>query len=135
MIKLLEAAYDSYRIYLAISGVLDVHNAKLALLKWPDVAGSAILLAEKPEDESLKLTLLHDLQLAIVSPIRAIHNSAMDRVKELSGSKPAKAEEVAIKAREIKHKDPIEAKKMLLESIDNMFVVLNTMTNVEYPKV
>ena len=135
MMKLLKEAYDSYRTYLAISGVLDVHNAKLSLLKWPDVASSAIMLTEKPDDESLKITLLHDLQTAIVGPIRAIHNSAMDRVKELSGSKPAKAEEAAIKAREIKHKDPIEAKKMLLESINNMLVVLNTMTNVEYPKV
>ena len=46
---------------------------------------------------------------------------------------PPKSEKIAIKAKGIKYEDPCEAKRMLLRSINRMFVTLNTLTNVEYP--
>ena len=99
------------------------------------IAFTAVKMAEDPDDPSLKMMLKHDLAQAIVEPVRQIHDATMQRVKELSGQWPAKAEEIAKKVKSIKYKQPVEAKKMLVNSIDDLFTTLNTMTNVEYPEI
>lgn len=135
MHDLLYQAFMSYQHYLMLSGVLELHEAKLSLMKWPDVAQSAIRLLDRPDDVSLRETLVNDLSIAIYGPIKVIHQSTFERIKDLSGSAPAKAEKVAKEAEDLKLEDPVKAKTLLMGSIRDMFVVLNTMTDVEYPEV
>ena len=131
MQELLKEAFHSYQIYLQCSGVLDVHQAKLSLLLWPDVAHSAIKLAEKPGDESLIMLLRQDLKSCMIEPIRVIHESTAERIKQVTGKFPATP--VATMQDDTVFADPCEVKTTMLYSINKMFVTLNTLTDVEYP--
>jgi len=124
MQQLLKEAFHSYQIYLQCSGVLDVHQAKLSLLLWPDIANTAIELLDKPDDTSLKAILLKDLEACMVKPIEAVYDATVLRIKEVVGKRPTP---------KIAKSDSLEYKKSLIRSINRMFVTLNTLTNVEYP--
>lgn len=133
MQQLLEEAFHSYQVYLQYSGVLDIHQAKLSLLLWPDIAHSAIKMIDNPNSKSELALLQKNLKICVVEPIRIIHDSVQERIKQITGKSPAKSEEISLKAKEVKYEDPLKAKNMLVESINQMFVTLNTITNVEYP--
>ena len=133
MQQLLKEAFHSYQIYLQCTGVLDVHNAKLSLLLWPDIAHTAIELLETPDNPALLQLLRQDLGSCIFEPISVIHASTAERIKTVTGKCPARSDKVFVTAKELKDKQPQEAKKMLLSSINRMFVTLNTLTDIKYP--
>jgi hypothetical protein len=130
---LIKEAFHSYQIYLQCSGVLDVHQAKLSLLLWPDVAYVALKMVDNPNDTTLETTLKIDLKKCVIEPIKIIHDSTMERVKAITGKFPIRSEEDAVNAKKLKYQNIQEAKRLLLDSINRMFVTLNTVTNIEYP--
>lgn len=132
--ELTKEACASYMVYLTCSGVLNVHRAKLSLLKWPDATISAITLVENRNQETLTI-LENDLSELVIEPIKVIYESTLERVKEVTQKDPIGIMESAIKADKIHKENPIEAKTLLIGAINQMFSVLETVTGDKYPQV
>lgn len=128
--KLLEEAKHSYRIYLELS---DFENAKikLSLLKWVDVAESAILTLTN--DDTFD-QLIGDLEQAAIMPIRLICESVYERVHELQGS-PKMGGLPSEIASILSIEDVIEQKKELINVTNKMFKTLSILTKQEYPTI
>jgi hypothetical protein len=130
--KLVEEAFGSYRIYLELSGVLTDSGAKLALLKWPDIAQIAIAHIQDPSDDKLDL-LYADLCIAIIAPLEKIYDSTVERLEQLTGQKPAGIEEVGHLILKKSVVNPIDLKFRIISELNKMFVALHTLTGIEYP--
>jgi len=132
--KLVEEAFGSYKIYLELSGVLTDPGAKLALLKWPDIAQIAIEHIQDPSDDKLDL-LYADLCIAIVAPLEKIYDSVVERLEQLTGQKPAGVEEISHLIMKQSIVNPIDLKFRILSELNKMFVTLQTLTGIEYPSL
>lgn len=131
--ELLKEAFHTYKLYLECTGVLELSGAAIYLFKWPDATHSAISLINQPENKHAMLLLQHELKSLIVDPISIIHDAAIDRLAQLSGVHPIKAEKIACEAKGSKYQDPFKTKELLIQSINDVFTTINVMTNVEYP--
>ena len=138
--ELLEEAFHTYQIYLECTGSLSDDRVKLSLLKWPDIAQSAIKLAlalkKSNETEMLSIKgdvteVIHiletDLYSAIIEPISIIHQSTRERITKVLGKEPASLTKCC--------EGPIELKNQMIDSLNKMFTTLETMTIIEYPRL
>lgn len=137
--RLLKEAFHTYQSYLICINVAE-DSAKIPLLKWPDIAQSAINYAlawenknpmETRETEEIKISrslLLKDLGIVIVAPLEGLNQSLKERIAQILGKEPQTPE-----LKSDKYDKPIESKKILLKSINNMFRTLETMTGMKYP--
>lgn len=132
--SLTQEACSSYMTYLHYSGVLNTHRAKLALLKWPDAAISAIALVENQNQETIKM-LEDDLSILVFEPIKVLYESTLERVKEVTQKDPVGVVEPGVQAQKISKTQPIEAKLLLVGAINQMFGVLETVTGDKYPQI
>jgi len=133
LISLQKEAEHSYRIYLECSGVLDTNQAKLALLKWPDVASAAINWIISPNMERFDL-LGHELHAAVLEPIKMIHEAACDRFVQLTSLDPKKRQWY------VENSLPTEIgaipiKNVLIDKINLIFEKLSEITSEEYPEI
>ena len=137
--NLLKEAFHTYQSYLMCINLAG-DSAKIPLLKWPDVAQSAIEYAiawenknpmEIRETEEIRISreiLIQDLGIIIVAPLEGINQSLKERLTQILNKEPQTP-----KLDSNKYINPIETKKILLESINNMFKTLETMTGYRYP--
>lgn len=137
--ELLKEAFHSYQIYIQCTGVLNVHSAKLPLLKWPDVAQSALSCIDESlkgmlSDETLEV-LVSDLTIAMFDPITIIHSSAMERIEDVTGKVPPEAVKLSKSLSELKVEDPLKAKRFLIVSINKMFGIMESLAGVPYPEL
>jgi hypothetical protein len=117
--------------------------SNLPLLKWPDVAQSALNYAEtisktvtsagRRSDEvtTARAVLRSDLCIAIAGPIEAMHTSTKEHIKKHIGKEP----NLAGLSTEERGKFPVQYKNRLIGEINGMFKTLSTMTGVEYPEL
>lgn len=124
LLVLAREACDSYAMYLTYSGVLDTHEAKLSLLKWPDVAMAAIESLENDQAD-LRSLINDDLNIIIYTPIRIIFESFRARLNGLG----IDWDDVANKADDVRKANPIAAKRLLLPEINKMAAHLNRLTS------
>lgn len=132
--NLTQEACSSYMIYLNCSGVLDTHRAKLFLLKWPDAAITAISMVENPNENAVR-SLEDDLSSLIIDPIKIIYESTLERVKEITKREPVGVIEPGMTAIKLCQTNPIKAKLLLIDAINQMFEVLETITGDKYPQI
>jgi len=144
--EMLEEAFHTYQLYLQCTGALTDNQTKLPLLKWPDVAQSALQYARALEselkevgtndidvafvsnDSSNNRKLLEaDLRIAVVEPLSIIYRSTRERVKELLEKEPA------IKAKS--DENPIKHKNNIILALNELFSTLETMTGVKYSRL
>jgi hypothetical protein len=129
--KLVQEACGSYTLYLSYSGVLDLHDAKLSLLKWPDVAISAIQLLEN-KGVDVRGLIQEDLNILIFYPVKIIFEALRTRLTQFG----IKFEDNPLpQLQTISVRDPITAKKLLVVEIDKMLAQLGSLTGVQYPAV
>lgn len=140
---LLLEGFHTYQIYLQCTMILEDPKAKLPLLKWPDVAQSALGYARAwenknpletritPEIKTAMMILQGDLIVAAVAPIEVIYKSTYERVKQVLGKEPT----VTSLSLEGRSKFPISYKNHVIESINDMFGTLKTMTGIGYPEL
>jgi len=130
--ELLKEAKHSYQVYLQCTGAIETQDAKLALLKWPDIAESAIEYIESNSQDKLEI-LIKDLESALFYPIKTICQATAERAEQALG-KPPKA--VIIEAETaLLNPDKIVAKRGLLKAIDKMFAALHAVTGEHYPEL
>jgi hypothetical protein len=132
--KLVEEAFDSYKIYLEVSGVLVVPEAKLALLKWPDIAQIAIECIGSMSGDKLDL-LYADLCIAVVIPLEKIFEATTERLVQLTGQTPAGVKDIQHMLANRSIVEPIGLKRHIVRELNKMFVTLQTLTGVEYPSL
>ena len=133
--EMLEEAFHTYQLYLECTNILNDQQTKLPLLKWPDVAQSALkyaLVLEKENssknDVHIAKQILHnDLQIVIVNPILTIYESTQERIKKLFDKSPVETPNI--------DDDPIKYKNNIIASINKIFNALETMTGVKYGKL
>lgn len=137
--QFLKEAFHTYQLYLTCINVAG-DSAKIPLLKWPDVAHSAINYAEAwekknpleiRETEEIKIAkkiLIKDLGITIVAPLEGINKGLKERLTQILGKEPQTPQLGAYR-----YDNPIKSKKTLLKSINNMFRTLETMTGTKYP--
>lgn len=135
---LLKQSFHTYQLYLECASVINNDQIKLSLLKWPDIAQSAIncvLSLERKinrtggrllgEEAVARKTLVNDLQVSIVMPVSSIYDATKARLRDLTGKDPA----IEVKRSD----DPIETKNNIIDAINKLFMVLSTLSGVEYP--
>lgn len=138
MNELLKEAFHTYQVYLTTSGVLDAHHAKLGVLKWPDVAQSAIALSEAIEKdldnkETIRAVLKKDLESALLEPIKSLFQASLIRSVTISGKKVS--DELLHATKNDTETDPIKLKDIYIERINSLFELLEKETDVKYPKL
>lgn len=135
---LLKQSFHTYQLYLECASIINNDQIKISLLKWPDIAQSAInciLSLERKVDRTsnrllgeeavARKTLTNDLRVAVVMPVSSIYDATKARIRDLTGKDPA----IEIK----KSNDPIETKNNIIDAINKLFIVLSTLSGVEYP--
>jgi hypothetical protein len=108
--KLVEEAFDSYKIYLEVSGVLVVSGDKLDLL-------------------------YADLCIAVVIPLEKIFEATTERLVQLTGQTPAGVKDIQHMLANRSIVEPIGLKRHIVRELNKMFVTLQTLTGVEYPSL
>jgi hypothetical protein len=136
--KLLKEAFHTYQLYLQCMKIDIGGISHLPLLKWPDVAQSALNYAEalenenSPEEVKIVRTLLRtDLCIAIAKPIEVIYKSTKDHVAKHFGKEP---KSVPLSFEEL-GKFPVQYKNRLMLATNDLFKTLTTMTGVDYPEL
>ena len=134
---LLLEAFHTYQVYLQCTMILEDPKAKLPLLKWPDIAQSALGYARSLENanpdeiKTAKSIVRSDLIMAVAAPIEVIYKSTHERVTKILGKKP----NVVPLSHEGRYKFPIHYKNDIITAINNMFKTLETMSGVSYPEL
>jgi len=134
LLDLVKEAFHSYQMYLQLSGVLSTPGAKLALLKWPDIAQTAVFCISSPTIDKLAI-LEQDLCIAIIAPIENMYDSMVERLEQLTGKKPAGVEDFGKLIVNKAFKDPCGLKGEMISELNKMFVTLQTITGIEYPEI
>lgn len=134
----LDEASHSYKVYLMCSGVVNTTDAKLPLLKWPDIAHSSYDLIRTMgmgNDPSPWLKYYErDLGEAIYLPIEYIYQATLKRtLLALSVQELPHVESKAKKARD--GNDWVQTKNRLIACINDLFNVLRAVTGMEYPEL
>lgn len=128
---LLKESFHTYQLYLECNHVINDKNIKMSLLKWPDVAQSAISYAKALESGNLKDSIVanellkNDLIAAMIMPVKSIYDAACQRVEDLLGKPSLNKVNPSEK--------PVVLKRNYIVEINNMFKVLETMTGIKYP--
>ena len=133
LLDLVQEAFHSYQMYLQISGVIDTPGAKLALLKWPDIAQTAISCINDPTEDKLAV-LRQDLCIAIIAPMENMYDSMVERLEQLTSKKPAGVEDFGKLIVNKAFKDPCGLKKEMISELNKMFVALQIITGIVYPE-
>ena len=124
-------AQHSYVVYLECSGVLDHQNIKVSLLKWPDVASSAIACINNPIADNYDV-LLSDLKSVTVEPVRLIHEAVCERFLQIFGKDPRQCE---FYGSERTPAGIVRLKNYYINKINLVFNKLSEITNDEYPSI
>lgn len=124
--KIQREAEHSYKIYLECSGVLEFPKAKLTLLKWPDVAASAIDCLVQPKHNSYE-QLWKDLEFVTLEPVKLILEAVLDQIEQLEGIKQQRSQP--------SKSDIIFNKCWYIDQINNGFRKLSKITNIEHPEI
>ena len=140
---LLQEAFHTYQLYLQCMKIDIGGVSQLPLLKWPDVAQSAIKYAEaleckNPIDaestleiDNFRALLRADLCVTVAGPLEAIYSSTREHITKHLG-KPPKS--MVLNPEEI-YKSPVHYKNRLILAINDLFKTLGTMTGIEYPEL
>jgi hypothetical protein len=131
--ELMQEAFHTYQTYLTCMKIDIGGVSNLPLLKWPDVAQSALAYAEASDTEkpAARAIFRQDLFIAVAGPIEAMHKSTKEHIKKHIGKDP----KTIPYSTEERWKFPIQYKNRLIDDINNMFKTLATMTGVEYPEL
>lgn len=138
MDELLKEAFHTYQIYLTTSGVLDVHDAKLGILKWPDVVQSSFALisaieGNKSNKEDIRSVLVRDIKQAILDPIKALFQSAITRAVSMAGDKVGP--ELLHATKKDSETDVVKLKNEYIDRINSLFTFLEEESGNKYPKL
>lgn len=138
MNKLLKEAFHTYQLYLTTSGVLDAHHAKLGILKWPDIAQSALAMIDALENgkdnvEDIRMVLARDLESAILEPIKSLFQAAITRAVSIAGTKVDSSLLYATK--NDSETDVVKLKDVYIGRINAVFELLEKETKDKYPKL
>jgi hypothetical protein len=141
--EFLQEAFHTYQLYLECMKIEIGGIGHLPLLKWPDVAQSAISYAEAWENKnpletrdteeikSARGVLRQDLCVAISGPIEAIYKSTREHVTKHIGKEP---KGIPLSYEE-SWKFPVQYKNRLIMATNDLFKTLETMTGTKYPKL
>lgn len=138
MDELLKEAFHTYQIYLATSGVLDVHEAKLGILKWPDIVQSSFALIDAIEEnkenkEDIRSVLIRDIEQAVLDPIKALFQSALTRAVSVAGDKVGP--ELLHATKKDTETDVVKLKDEYISRVNAIFAFLEKESGKKYPKI
>lgn len=144
---LLQEGFHTYQLYLQCTKIDIGGVSNLPLLKWPDVAQSALNYAEAiqknhelwangdewsdAEIKTARTLLKTDLCVAVVKPIELIYKSTREHVTKHIGKEP---KQIPLSQEEA-CKFPIQYKNRLIDGVNDLFKTLSTMTGTEYPEL
>ena len=142
LLFLQKEAEHSYIVYLECSGVLYTNEAKLSLLKWPGIAGTAIniagyLLQDNTIEKITELLekdlafLEKELETVILEPIMIINKAACDRFKQIVGTDPKNCDWYK---KELTS-DVVNNKNLLIAQTNLIFQKLTKFTGEDYPEI
>lgn len=127
--RLLREAQHSHRVYLDL---LNFSHEKSIGLKWGDVAQSAIsVITDKADEDQLRA----DLIWMVVKPIEILHQSIAEKILAKTNSIPAKAKNYFVQAQKLVPINPIDAKNLLIQSINDMFKTMEVLDGESYPSI
>ena len=141
--EFLKEAFHTYQLYLECMKIDIGGVSNLPLLKWPDVAQSAIQYAmawenknpletrDTHEIKTYRAVLREDLCVAITKPIEVIYKSTKEHISKHIGKAPIG---VPLSYEE-SWKFPVQYKNRLIVAVNDLFKTLETMTGTKYPKL